>query len=524
MLITNPGKPITSTIWYMLELRSEKTSEETIKRIGKAMKGLFVGEMAELFVPVIERDLDTFTLLTECYVFVRADDVQKIAKLRQVTGVHGVLSKAESLQPSKFLQVEDDYVQGLIQQCWTAHHARAVKIRVGSWVRLIDGQTRNYCGSVVSIHGDRAMVKVDVKTKVYVLETNLHNLLDLSHVPDAHRVFYYSDPVKTFLAEHGAEAETMLKQDLAYDEVAAKAFLMVPEETEGATSGSTPQVSRHTSREQTPTRFVESMLMGGERDVRQLLHKTVIAIRAGTIRTPKNAMILWHVIRGSVVKILMPPATGGAKPPTYTKLLEIFGDSFQLTPRDVHAAIPELPFRRLAGKVVVTPAEAMPVPKPPAVLRGTVTVVHADIPHAGLIRPTVVLREALTSSLERPNLTPVIEKLIVGIYEGRVKAPKHLRSLASVIRNVILQHYRVQWPNSTIDTLTERFGPGLRNSLTDLRIAFPGAEALIAAQYALQNAPKLPKPSVITVVPDTPLPTPKRRDTALKGRVTTSPL
>ena len=176
MLITNPGKPITVNHWYMLELRSEKTSEETIKRLGKALKERFRGEEAQIFVPVIERDLDTFTLLTECYVFVKADDVYKVAKLRQVTGVQCVVAHEESFHPSKFLKVEDAYVHDLIQKCWNAYNVRSSRIHVGSWVRLLDGQTRNYCGLVLAISGDRALVRIDLKTKILLRRAIRANL------------------------------------------------------------------------------------------------------------------------------------------------------------------------------------------------------------------------------------------------------------------------------------------------------------------------------------------------------------
>ena len=465
MLIINPGT-IAASHWYMLELRSERTSEETIKRIGKALKRSFLTEGAELFVPVITRDLDTFILLTECYIFVRADDVQKIAKLRQVTGVHGVVSKGESLNPSKFIKVEDVYVQELIQRCWDAHNARASAIRVGSWVRIIDGQTRNYCGLVVSIYGNRTMVKVDVKTKVLTIETSLHNLLDLSDVPEAHRVFYYSDPVKKFLEDYGPEAEAQLKQDLVYNETEARAFLLPASGLPTNPSQASPleEVIQHISREQTPTRFVKSLVEGGERDTQTILTKTVAAIRAGTIRRPKNALILWHVIRGAIVKVLAPVPVEG-KTVTYTKLLEGFGLSFRLFPSDVHAAMPELPFRPVNGQVTTfTPMETPTLPT--------------------LERVTPVIRAALESgNYTLGNVIRVIEERL---RRGTIRAPKHLHSLAVVIRQQVLKHFELKHPHKHIRELAALYHEDLRLNSASLQARFPNLESLILTRRDIQ--------------------------------------
>lgn len=449
MLITNPGKPITVNHWYMLELRSEKTSEETIKRLGKALKERFRGEEAQIFVPVIERDLDTFTLLTECYVFVKADDVYKVAKLRQVTGVQCVVAHEESFHPSKFLKVEDTYVHDLIQKCWNAYNVRSSRIHVGSWVRLLDGQTRNYCGLVLAISGDRALVRIDLKTKILSIETSIHNLLDLSHVPEAHRVFYYSDPVKTFLADHGREAEILIRQDLHYSEEDAL-HLQFPKAPVGTVAG-LPPVQRHASREQTPTRFVKSLLEGGERDVQRILALTAEAIKRGTIRAPKHSMILWHIIRGEMVRVMI-PATPSNPNPTYTDLMERYGERFKLTPNDVHQALPSLPCKRSAP-------------------RKTRTVKKTQV--------TVLIRR----SLERGDydLTSLIEKLIVGIKAGVVHPPKHTESFANIIRHTVLRHFHPIHPKDTVIELSKRYGPDVAINVKTLREKFPDLEALLAS-------------------------------------------
>lgn len=452
MLIINPGKPITVNHWYMLELRSEKTSEETIKRLGKALRERFRGEEAQIFIPVIERDLDTFTLLTECYVFVKADDVYKVAKLRQVTGVQCVVAHEESFHPNKFLKVEDIYVNDLIQKCWNAYNVRSSKIHVGSWVRLLDGQTRNYCGLVLAISEERALVRVDLKTKILSIETSVHNLLDMSHVPEAHRVFYYSDPIKSLLEDQGKKAEDLLKEDLRYDEASAQQF-QAPK-VSGATPNAAglPPVRKHASREQTPTRFVKSLLDGGERDVHKILTLTAEAIQRGAIRSPKHAMIFWHVIRGELVRALM-PATPSNPNPTYTDLMAKYGESYRMTPNDVHRALPSLPCKRSSPR-------------------------RSKLPKRTQV--TVLIRRAL----ERKDydLTALIKRIILGIQQDVIHPPKHVESFANIIRHVVTRHFHPLHPNDTVIELAARYGPDLAINVKTLNEKFPDLEDLLASK------------------------------------------
>ena len=455
MLIINPGKPITVNHWYMLELRSEKTSEETIKRLVKALKERFRGEEAQVFVPVIERDLDTFSLLTECYVFVKANDVYKVAKLRQVTGVQCVVAHEESFHPNKFLKIEDSYVQDLIQKCWTAYNVRSSKIQVGCWVRVLDGQTRNYCGLVLAISDERALVRMDLPTKILSVETSIHNLLDMSHVPEAHRVFYYSDPVKALLEENGPTGEALLVEDLHYDESRAQQF-QAQKASAGKVNGTElPPVRKHASREQTPTRFVKSLLDGGERDVHKILALTAEAIKKGAIRSPKHAMIFWHVIRGELVRALVPPTPSNPNP-TYTDLMEKYGESYRMTPNDVHLALPSLPCKRSSPR-------------------------RAKLPKRTQV--TVLIRRAL----ERGDydITALIRKLILGIQQDVVHPPKHVESLANIIRHVVTRHFRPLHPNDTVLDLATRYGPDLAINVKILNEKFPELESLLASkQYA----------------------------------------
>src|SRR5271157_618913 len=102
--------------WFMMELRSEKTIESTMRRVGKALHGIFRHDPIEIFIPVIKRDLDVFEMSTGPYVFVRSNSFQSLLRLKSITGVVALVTEGDTQRPSKAIQVEDTYVQSLIKQ------------------------------------------------------------------------------------------------------------------------------------------------------------------------------------------------------------------------------------------------------------------------------------------------------------------------------------------------------------------------------------------------------------------------
>ena len=454
MLLHNPGKPLTVSHWFMLELRSERTSEETLKRLGKAIRETFPGEEVEVFVPVVERDLGTFSLLTESYIFIRADDVAKIAKLRRVTGVLGVLAVGESLRPSKFIQVEDDYVQTLITTCLAQHLNRAATIRPGSWVRMLDGQCRGYCGTVLTISDGRVLVRVDKKTKIIHQETSIHNLLDMSYVPEPHRVFYYCPVVHDYLEESPGEAVAALGPDLHFDETEMKTFLAREEDTPTPTDGST--LRRHTGRGQTPTIFATSLLQGGEKRISEIFRLTADAIDQKAVISPKTATILWQVLREAVVHYHFPGGRGKKRQKhTYTEVEAIYG---KLTPMTVKGRLPHLPLR---APKPVNPEVEDPEPAPMAL--------------------TEVIRAALVEG--HYDLMLLVEPLMHAIELGKVRSPKRVESLARAFRSQVMLHFKKIRPQAGIEQLVQEFGQGLRVAPSELHERFPTLEDLLKRFY-----------------------------------------
>src|SRR5271157_2370894 len=100
--------------WFLIELRSEKTIEPTMRRIGNALPGIFRDEPVEIFIPIFRRDLDVFEMKTQCYIFARSTSFAALLRLKSVTGVVCLVTEGESNRPSQAIVVEDSYVQGII--------------------------------------------------------------------------------------------------------------------------------------------------------------------------------------------------------------------------------------------------------------------------------------------------------------------------------------------------------------------------------------------------------------------------
>src|SRR5208283_1062620 len=166
--------------WYLMELRSEKTIESTMRRVGKALHGIFRHDPIEIFIPVIKRDLDVFEMSTGPYVFVRSTSFPALLRLKSVTGVVSLVTEGDTNRPNKAISVEDAFVQGLIKEAEEGHRRRAIGIEVGSFVRILNGETRDFCGEVEIIGDGKAVIRVTLRTKSILLETPVRNLLNLS--------------------------------------------------------------------------------------------------------------------------------------------------------------------------------------------------------------------------------------------------------------------------------------------------------------------------------------------------------
>lgn len=277
--------------WYMLELRSEKTIESTMRRVGKALSGIFRHDPIEIFIPVVKRDLDVFEMSTGPYVFVRSPNFGALLRLKSVTGVVSLVTEGDTNRPNKAISVEDDYVQSLIKQAEEEHRKRAIGIEVGSFVRILNGETRDFCGVVEIIGDGKAVVRVTLRTKSILLETPVRNLLNLSHVPKEQRVYYYSPLVDGLFKDH-PEASAMIEQDLHLDEA-----IPVPEPIEEEPA---EEPKKH-SRQRTVTALVKKLvLIEGMHTPMEIARAVVKALREKEIKAPKNLFIVYCIIKDTL--------------------------------------------------------------------------------------------------------------------------------------------------------------------------------------------------------------------------------
>jgi hypothetical protein len=275
--------------WYMLELRSEKTVESTLRRMGKALHGIFRTDPIEIFIPVIHRDLDSFDLSTGPYLFVRSNNFSSLLRLKSITGCVSLVTEGDTNRPSKAITVEDSYVQGLISEAEERHRKQIIGIEVGSFVRVLNGPTRDYCGIVEIIGDGRAVVRIILCTKSILLETPVRNLLNLSHVPKDQRVYYYS-PLVVDLFKDNPDASVMIEEDLRLDEPVPTA--------EQATTPVEELLPKKHSRQRTVTALVKKLiLIEGLHNPMEIAKRVVAALKSDEIKAPKNLFICYCIIK-----------------------------------------------------------------------------------------------------------------------------------------------------------------------------------------------------------------------------------
>jgi transcription antitermination factor NusG len=317
--------------WYLMELRSEKTIESTMRRVGKALHGIFRNEPIEIFIPVTKRDLDVFEMNTGPYVFVRSTSFPCLLRLKSITGVVSLVTEGDTNRPSKTIKVEDAYVQGLIKQAEEEFRNRAIGIEVGSFVRILNGETRDFCGIVEVIGDGKAVVRVTLRTKSILLETPVRNLLNISDIPANQRVYYYCPLVTELVKDMGDEGLKLIEPDLHLDEAAPPIDAVEPPIEEP---------KRH-SRQRTVTALVKKLvLIKNEHDPLKIAKAVVVALKRGEIKAPKNIFIIYCIIKDTLMKSyfkkLDPTVTN------YREVIKKFGREYKFSAQQIAKIDPEL--------------------------------------------------------------------------------------------------------------------------------------------------------------------------------------
>lgn len=325
--------------WYLCELRSDKTVEPTTKRLGREVPGIFRDNPLEVFIPVQTRDLDVFELGTVQYVFVRSSSFPALLRLKQITGIVGLVTEGDCNRPSKAIPVEDAYVQSLIAQAEEEHRKRALGIEVGSFVRILSGECRDFCGFVEVIGDGSAMVRVTLRTKYILDETPIRNLLNISHVPENRRVYYYGPMVDKLFEELGEEAASkLIGQDLHLDET-----MPTVEVLEEQAKADEPK--RH-SRQRTVTALVKKLvLIEGMHNPMDIARVVIQNLKTKEIKATRNLFIVYSIIKDRLMKDYFKKQDPSLK--TYRDVIHKYGKEYkfsanQIAKIDLEVRIPVL--------------------------------------------------------------------------------------------------------------------------------------------------------------------------------------
>jgi len=312
ILFYGDRKVLEGRVWYLLELSSDKTVQSIMKRVGKAIPSIFRDQSIEIFLPVFERDLDEFDMRTGNYIFARSTGLTQLLRLKTITGIVGIVTEGECNRPSKAILVEDDYVQQVMCDAKKAFDDRILGIKVGSFVRILDGETRDYCGKVTVIHDGKAAVQVELKTKLVIIETPLRNLINLPHVPPEQQVFYYGPLVKEMMDEQQDNGR-LLVEDLEYeDEIPVEVDIPLI----------TDDINHH-SRQKTITALAKRLVFEGITEPVPLAARVITAIKAHEVKAPKNLFIVYCLPSGIVMQSPYPFFTGETP---QTDIVDLKGD------------------------------------------------------------------------------------------------------------------------------------------------------------------------------------------------------
>jgi hypothetical protein len=260
-----------------VELRSEHTIESTLKRLGTKLPAIFESSAIEIFVPIERRDLDTFELKTGNFIFARSPNFTALLKLRKVTGVVGLVTFGDTNRPTHAIPIEDAFVQAQIVEAQRQFDHRADGIEADTFVRIIDGEMRDLCGTV----------RIVLKTKDIILETPTRNLLNLSHVPKELRVFYYSPLVE---ALPGTSESFMIREDINRSDDP----LYIED-------GLTVLPVKKTGRQQTITARIKRLIQNGTIKPILIATEVIQALKNEELRPPKTLSILHGIIRERLI-------------------------------------------------------------------------------------------------------------------------------------------------------------------------------------------------------------------------------
>jgi transcription antitermination factor NusG len=332
--------------WYMVELRSEKTIESTMRRVGKAIPNIFRNDPIEIFIPVFKRDLDVFEMKTGCYIFVRSSSFSSLLRLKTITGVVSLVTEGDSNRPSKAIKVEDSYVQSIIAEAEEEFRNRGVGIGVDSFVRVLNGDTRDFCGVVEAIGDGKAIVRINLKTKSILLETPLRNLLNISDVLANERVYYFCPLVEELVKDQGEEGLKLIEEDLKLEDATVPSHVQEEQSHEP---------KRH-SRQKTVTALVKRLIMiESQHDPMTICKRVVEALKTGDIKVPKNCFIIYCIVKDHLMRDYFRQIDPSIS--NYREVINKYGKTYKFSAQQISEIDPSLKIPVLSSE------EELPEPK-----------------------------------------------------------------------------------------------------------------------------------------------------------------
>lgn len=317
----------------MCEVRSEKTVESTMRRVGNALPSIFRDEPVEVYIPVVRRDPDVFELSTQVYCFVRSTSFPALLRLKSVTGIVGLVTEGDTNRPSNALSWPDEDVQKLIIAADEEHRKRAIGIEAGSFVRIVNGQMRDLCGIVEIVGDGKAVVRITLRTKSILLETPIGNLLNLDHVPKDQRVYYYCPVVDQLMKDNPEEGRRLIKEDLHLDEPTPPSEVLdepLPEQ----------EPKKH-SRQRTVTALVKRLVMlENEHKPMEIAKVIVAALQNGEIKAPKNLSMVYCIIKATLMREHFRKTDPSIK--NYREVIQKYGTGYKFSAQQIAQLDPDL--------------------------------------------------------------------------------------------------------------------------------------------------------------------------------------
>lgn len=272
--------------WYALEFSNSSTIEGTIHRVVRAIPKIFKTSPCQLFVPLMRRDLDVFELSNAEFCFVRSDDRRALLRLRQTTGVLGlVTSDGEDQRSTKTINIPCAYVADQIAAAEAAFRGRSDGVKLNSFVRILNGHHKNYCGVVVELTDAAATVEVKLRSKTLTIITPLLNLLNMDSVPVERRVYFFGpllESVPTDLLTVETVAEETFEEETAYE---------------------ADSRHKHWKRATTVSHVLRAIIDSGEVDQEEIIRQLIVAIKNKTVqKLPKNSFIIFNIVKFALMK------------------------------------------------------------------------------------------------------------------------------------------------------------------------------------------------------------------------------